>query len=221
MFNTEPERRLAERLYGPPSAAQAVTVVGMGLNDFSVSATAFAQRHGIASPYLLYSGRREPLKGTPILIDYLEAFRARNPIDLKLVMTGSGDVPIPLGLEPHFIDVGFVSETEKFEAMAGALAFCHPSVNESLGIVLLEAWMAGTPGLVHAKGEVLRFQCERSNGGIWFKIFPEFEEAVLRLLNHPELRRALGQAGRAYVLREYGWEAVERRMMTLLDRAVV
>ena len=49
-------------------------------------------------------------------------------------------------LQPHILDVGFVSEQEKHEAMAGAVAFIHPSVNESLGIVLLEAWLARTPG---------------------------------------------------------------------------
>ncbi|NQU40293.1 MAG: glycosyltransferase family 4 protein [Lentisphaerae bacterium] len=220
MFNTEPERRLAVRLYGEPDQAQVISVVGMGLDDRIVDASAFAARHGIDAPYLLYSGRREPLKGTPILIDYLEAFRARNDIDLKLVMTGSGDIPIPPELQPHVIDVGFLSETEKFEAMAGAVAFCHPSVNESLGIVLLEAWLAGTPGLVHAHGEVLRYQCESSNGGLWFQIYPEFEEAVLLMLNQPETRRALGQAGRAYVLREYAWEAVEKRLLAALDAAL-
>ena len=219
LFNSEPEQRLAERLYGPPAAHQVTRVVGMGLDDFSVDAGAFAARHHIAGPYLLYSGRREPLKGTPILVDYLEAFRARNAVDLKLVMTGSGDIPIPPDLAPHVIDVGFVTETEKFEAMAGALAFCHPSVNESLGIVLLEAWLAGTPGIVHAHGEVLRFQCERSNGGLWFQTYPEFEEALQLLLSRPDTRRALGQAGRAYVLREYAWEAVEKRMLEALDAA--
>ncbi|MBL7076950.1 MAG: glycosyltransferase family 4 protein [Kiritimatiellae bacterium] len=219
MFNTEPERRLAERLYGPPSADQVASVVGMGLDDFTVDPEAFAARRGISSPYLVYSGRREPLKGTPILVEYLEAFRIRNEVDLKLVLTGSGEFPLPPALVDHIIDVGFVNATEKLEAMAGALAFCHPSVNESLGIVLLEAWLAGTPGIVHAHGEVLRYQCESSNGGLWFKTYPEFEEAVLLLLNSPDTRRALGQAGRDYVLREYAWDTVEKRLIDSLNRA--
>ncbi len=219
MFNTEPERRLAERIYGSPSPNQVVEVVGMGLDDFTVDPSAFATRRGITSPYLVYSGRREPLKGTPILIDYLEAFRARNNIDLKLVLTGSGEFPLPPSLVDHIVDVGFVSATEKLEAMAGAVAFCHPSVNESLGIVLLESWLAGTPGIVHAKGEVLRYQCESSNGGLWFRTFPEFEEAVLLMLNDPDTRRAMGQAGREYVLREYSWESVAKRLIDSLDCA--
>jgi len=219
IFNTEPERRLAERIYGPPPGDQVVSVVGIGLDDLNVDPSAFAARRGIGSPYLVYSGRREPLKGTPILVDYLETFRARNSVDLKLVLTGSGEFPLPPSLVDHIIDVGFVSATEKLEAMAGAVAFCHPSVNESLGIVLLESWLTGTPAIVHAKGEVLRYQCESGNGGLWFKTYPEFEEAVLLMLNSPDTRRALGQAGREYVLREYSWESVEKRLIDSLDRA--
>jgi glycosyltransferase involved in cell wall biosynthesis len=136
---------------------------------------------------------------------------------VKLVFTGSGQIDAPEDLRPHITDLGFVSEQDKREAMAGAAAFIHPSVNESLGIVLLESWLAGTPALVHAKGEVLSWQCRRSGGGLWFKRYPEFEEELLLLLDNENLRRAMGDAGRAYVKREYSWESVEKRMLAALD----
>lgn len=216
LFNSEPERDLARRLYGLPESAGAV--VGMGLDDFDVSPTAFARRRGIAAPYVMYAGRREPAKGTPLLLDYLDLFRARTGIDLKLVLTGSGDFHPPPGLAPHVVDVGFVSEQEKHEAMAGAVAFCHPSINESLSIVLLEAWLARAPALVHARCPVTRWQCRRSHGGLWFQIYPEFEEELFGLVRNGALRRALGEAGRRYVLREYAWPAIERRLLDALDR---
>ena len=101
--------------------------------------------------------------------------------------------------------------------LAGAVAFVHPSVNESLGIVLLEAWLARTPCLVHARGVVLRDQCRRSGGGLWFKSYAQFEEEVLLLLDDGITRNALAESGRAFVLREYAWSAVEKRMMEALD----
>jgi glycosyltransferase involved in cell wall biosynthesis len=108
------------------------------------------------------------------------------------------------------LDVGFVSEQEKHEAMAGAVAFIHPSVNESLGIVLLESWLARTPALVHAKGVVLRDQCTGPAAGLWFKNYPEFEAALSLLLDRPETRRALGESGRRFVRQDtYAWDAVE------------
>jgi glycosyltransferase involved in cell wall biosynthesis len=215
LFNSVPERELARRLYAFPDAKSAV--VGMGLDAFAADPAAFAKRHGLHQPYVMYAGRREMLKGTPLLCAYLHAFRGRTGRDLKLVCTGSGPIEAPPEFAEHILDLGFVSEQEKREAMAGAVAFVHPSVNESFGIVLLEAWLAGTPGLVHAQSAVLRWQCAESNGGLWFRHYPDFEEALLRLLDEPALRRALGQNGRAYVQRAYAWPAVEQRLFQALD----
>lgn len=215
LFNTEPERQLAHRLFGPPRQVDAI--VGMGLADFAADGEAFRRRHGIASPYVIYAGRREPLKGTPLLLEYLNAFRARTRRDVKLVLTGSGQVEAPEPLRPHILDLGFVSETEKQAAMAGALAFCHPSLNESLSIVLLEAWLAGTPALVHARGEVLRDQCRRANGGLWFRDYPEFEAALLQLLDDSGLCRALAASGRRYVRKVYDPETVTQRLFAALE----
>ena len=158
LFNSEPERALAARLLEFPETRGAV--VGMGLDSFTAAPDAFAARHGLHKPYVLYSGRREPLKGTPLLVEYLDVFRERTGLDIELALTGSGDFP-----QKTFVrDFGFLSEKEKHEAMAGACAFIHPSTLESFGIVLLEAFLSGTPALVHAGGEVLRWQCERSGG---------------------------------------------------------
>ena len=215
IFNSAPERDLAVRLYGlDPSHGD---VVGMGLEPFRADPEGFSHRHGLTTPYILYSGRREPLKGTPLLLDYLDIFRERTGMDIKLVLTGSGPYDPPTRLAPHILDLGFVSEQEKHDAMAGALAFCHPSVNESFGIVIMESWLAGTPVLVHAAGEVMPDHCRRSNGGLWFRNYPEFEEALSLLQAKPGLREAMGEAGRRYVAREYSWAAVETRLLSALQ----
>lgn len=217
LFNTEPERRLAFRLY-PDFAPRVDAVVAMGIPPFEADPQAFARRHGLATPYVIYCGRREPLKGTPLLIDYLDLFRQRTGRDVRLVLTGSGAVDLPPSLRDATLDLGFVSETEKREAMAGAVAFCHPSVNESLSIVLIEAWIARTPALVHARGEVLRCQCQAAQGGLWFKDYPEFEEALLLYLGNPGLRAALARNGRGFALRTYAPEAVLERFLAAVGR---
>jgi glycosyltransferase involved in cell wall biosynthesis len=218
MFNSAPEQALAERLFGTPLPPSAV--VGMGMDDFAADGDAFRKRHAWADvDYLIYCGRREPMKGTTLLLDYLGAFRRRTGRDVRLVLTGSGPVELPGELAGAVTDLGFVSESEKHDAMAGALAFAHPSVNESLGIVLLESWLAGTPALVHACSAVLRDQCKRSRGGLWFRIYPEFEETLLWILDRPALRRQMGTAGRRFVLSEYSWAKTLGRMLSLLDEA--
>ena len=216
LFNTEPEQELARRLFDVPPGKCAV--VGMGLEPFDADPKAFAARHGLSEPYIMYAGRREPLKGTPLLLDYMRTFRERTGEDIRLVFTGSGPIEAAPELEPFILDVGFVSEEEKREAMAGALAFVHPSVNESLGIVLLEAWLARVPALVHARGAVLRWQCEQSGGGLWFRHYPDFEEELRLLIDQPELRKQLAASGRAYVENTYSWTAVEQRLFATLDQ---
>ncbi len=209
IFNSEPERDLACRLYD--LSAGSGHVVGMGLTPFKP-----APAQDLAFPYLLYCGRREPLKGTSLLLAYLDVFRRRTGSDLKLVLTGTGQVEPPPALAAAVIDLGFVTEERKHAVMTGALAFCHPSVNESFGIVLLEAWLAGTPALVHARGDVLPWHCRRAGGGLWFGDYAEFEEALQLLLAQPDLRRCMGEAGRRYVLREYDWSAIDQRFLAAL-----
>jgi glycosyltransferase involved in cell wall biosynthesis len=215
VFNAEPERDLAARLYGIDVTH--AHVVGMGLDPFPTDPDNFRRRHKLNdAPFLLYSGRRESLKGTPLLLDYLDVFRQRTARPVSLVLTGSGPFEPPATLAPHILDLGFVSEDEKHSAMAAATAFCHPSVNESLSIVILESWLAGTPVLVHAGGNVMPDHCRRSNGGLWFRNYPEFEEALMLLLTHPAVRAQLADSGRKYVLSRYGWEKVDKRLFAAL-----
>ena len=214
MFNTRTEQKLAERLFGYPSERGAV--VGIGMDAFEASSEAALPLHGLRIPYLIYCGRREPMKGTPLLLDYFSTFCERTGRELGLVLTGSGPVRIPAAQRARIKDLGFVAEQEKRDLMAGALAFCHPSTYESLGIVLLESWLAGAPVLVKAQGEALRDQCRQSGGGLWFANYPEFEEELLLLMDQPDLARTLAQRGRSYVQESYSWDRVEQRLLEAL-----
>ena len=158
------------------------------------------------------------MKGTPLLLDYINLFRLRTKQDVRLVLTGSGRIDPPPELQPYISDLGFVSEADKRAVMEGALAFIHPSLHESLSIVLLESWLAQTPALVHYGGRVLRHQCEQANGGMWFSNYPEFEESLLTLLGNQQLRKKLGKAGREYVLRKYGWQTVMQRLLDAIEK---
>ena len=64
---------------------------------------------------------------------------------------------------------------------------------------------------------MLQWQCKRSNGGLWFRSYPEFEEELLLLMNKPDLRKQMGTLGRDYVLQEYAWPAVEKRFFDAID----
>ena len=114
LFNTEPERDFAKSLFRIPDAR--CRVVGMGIASFDADPGAFARRPGIYGPYVVYSGRREGGKGTPLLCDYMNAFRERTRRDVKLVFTGSGPIEAPTDLLPHITDLGFVSVHPSFRS---------------------------------------------------------------------------------------------------------
>lgn len=216
-FNSTAERDLAVRLFGQGFAEQPVVGMGFSTAD-SHHPQRFIERHRLTAPYIIYCGRRETLKGTPLLLDYLNLFRKRTGRDVKLVTTGVGAIHPPEALAPHVLDLGFVGEQEKRDAMAGAVAFCHPSVNESFGIVIMESFLAGTPALVHAKGHVLQRLCLDSGGGLWFRHYPDFEQELMLLLDSPDIRNGLGNSGRAFVQAHYSHAAVSEKWLRSLMR---
>jgi glycosyltransferase involved in cell wall biosynthesis len=116
---------------------------------------------------------------------------------------------MPLPGDPRVVAVGPVSEGEKQDALAAADLLIQPSRFESLSIVLLEAWLAGLPVLVNGRCAVMKGQCRRSQGGLWYDGAEEFGEALTHLLESPALRQRMAANGARYVGMNYSWERVE------------
>ena len=82
----------------------------------------------------------------------------------------------------------------------------------------MEAWLAGTPVLVHSGCAVTRGHVEAAGGGLHFADYPHFAECLDLLLARPDLRRRLAAAGREYVLANYSWPRVTERYLRLIER---
>jgi glycosyltransferase involved in cell wall biosynthesis len=218
IFNSPPEAALAEKLYG--IGDRPAGVVGLGFDrPAPADPAAFRRRHGLEGPLLVYLGRKETGKNVPLLIEYALRYREVRRADLTLVLAGDGPVTAPpdtAGVR----DVGYLDAAAKAAAYAAAAVVCQPSVNESFSIVLMEAWLAGTPVLVHARCPVTTHHVFRAGGGLAFEDFYEFAEALDLLLEDAERRRRLGDQGRAYVEAEYSWPAVTARLRDTLERLV-
>jgi glycosyltransferase involved in cell wall biosynthesis len=65
---------------------------------------------------------------------------------------------------------------------------------------------------------VLAGHARRSNAAIPYDSFAEFECALEMFRDEPARADAMGAAGRAYVEREYTWDAVLDRYEALLER---
>ncbi len=217
MFNTEPERDLGVEMFDLPDYK--IGVVGMGFEPaVEYDAERFRRTYKIKDPFILYSGRREHGKNTPLLVEYFRTYKRYNKNELRLVFLGSG----PLDLQPvdrkYVVDLGYVPEQDKHDACAAALAFVQPSVNESLSIVIMESWLAGRPVVVHARCAVTSHHARRSQGGLAFNDYFEFEEIVNLLLEQRELARRLAGNGRAYVTGELSWARCLERFHALMQK---
>jgi glycosyltransferase involved in cell wall biosynthesis len=217
VFHTYAERFLVQRLF--PVASTPQIVMGLGFEEPSSDLGPGRDPGAIAGigerPYLLYVGRVEGFKGTTMLGTFFASYKERRPGPLALVMSGPVNAQPPP--HPDVIVTGPVDEADKWALMRGATAFVHPSTHESFSIVLLEAWSVGLPAVVNERCTVTYEQVARSGGGLWFDSYAQFEAVVDRLLEDGNLRRTLGENGRAFVEQNYRWPTIIDRYTSFVD----
>lgn len=214
ILNSHAEERFLYQRLGIKNPRQ--QVVGFGLEVPTGRAERFYRRYThVKAPFVLYAGRLEREKNVNLLLDYfIEYCKTRNN-DVNLVLIGKGSTPIPD--HPRIFHLGYLSEQEKQDAYAAATVLCQPSVNESFGIVLMEAWLQETPVLVHGKCQVTLEHCRAAQGGLWFQDNFEFREVMDFLLAHPDLAQQMGRNGRGYVDTHYGWDKVLQKLEDTLE----
>lgn len=213
---SEPERDLALRLYNvPPERA---FLLGVGVDtSWQGDPERFRSRYGVDGPFLLYVGRRDASKDIPRLIEYFRAYKKRHPGKLRLLLAGPGPIEVSSEDKGEIEDLGVLDEQDKHDAYAAATLLVQPSPIESFSIVLMEAWLQQTPALVNARCAVTTYHCRKSNAGLYYRNYPEFEACLDYLLVRPALRRRMGAAGRDYVLRFHTWPAVLDRFFQALE----
>jgi glycosyltransferase involved in cell wall biosynthesis len=206
VFSSAEEAAFVRRRF--PAARLEGPVVGTGVEPpASVDPARFRKKYGIEGPFILYAGRVDVAKGVDQLLRDFQAYRREiSDQSTHLVLLGRTMMEIPS--HPAVQAVGFVSEEDKWDALAACEALVMPSSFESLSIALLEAWSVGKPVLVNARSEVMVGQCRRSHGGLWYGDTGEFCVALECLLQDGRVRRALGAQGREFVSANYRWARI-------------
>lgn len=215
LYNTPEEKKLLEGLFDIEYIPN--EIVGMGIEIPShLDPDSFRHKYNITTPYVIYVGRVSPSKNCPTLVEYFtryKAFRPQSP--LTLVLVGRPEFLIPERAD--ILALGFLSEEDKCNAIAGADLFILPSRYESLSIVFLESLAVGTPVLCDGTSAVLRGHCLRSNAALYYLNYPEFEASLDLLLENPVLRQKLGRNGMQYLRQNYTWDQVIRKYRYLIN----
>ena len=132
------------------------------------------------------------------------------------MLIGTPVMPVPKHHRIHHL--GFLSDQDKFDALAAADLLIMPSYYESLSMVALEAWALGRPVLANGRCDVLKGQCIRSNAGLYYESYQEFAEALYSLESNGPLHARLGQHGRDYFRRHYAWPVIERKYLDMFGQ---
>jgi glycosyltransferase involved in cell wall biosynthesis len=168
------------------------------------------------SPYILYVGRIDEAKGCRHLIEYFTKYvQEKNRPELKLVLIGKAVMRVPE--HPQVLTTGFVSEATKLHLIQHCSFMAAPSPYESLCISVLESWMLARPVLSNGQCKILRGQCKRSNGGLWYGNYEEFRETATLLLTDHTLATALGRQGHEFVQSTCTWQRVDERYLQILS----
>lgn len=206
---TQAERSLGHKLWGELPGR----VIGMEID------TALRSPAESPAPYVLYCGRIDPNKGCRELFEYFIQYKQDHPCDLKLVLAGIDDIPIP---EHRDIDYrGFVSQDEKFSLMAGATVLAMPSARESFSIVTLEAMAQRTPIICSEFSAVVSDHVRRSQGGELYRDYASFARKLNELISDKEKRARMGLRGREYVLSNYQPERVRGDLIATVEACKV
>jgi phosphatidyl-myo-inositol alpha-mannosyltransferase len=173
---------------------------------------------------VLFVGRPEERKGLPILLAAFGALVEHVPSRLTVIGAERDDVMRYLA-DPEtmrWIDVrGRVAGEELHRALHEADVLCAPSLSgESFGMVLTEAFAAGTPAIASA---IAGYSDVVSDGVDGVLVPPgdaqRLAEELQRAYHEPVRLRAMGEAARRSAVR-YAWPHVADKVMAVYERAI-
>jgi phosphatidylinositol alpha-mannosyltransferase len=173
---------------------------------------------------ILFVGRPEERKGLPILLTAFNALVEHVPCRLTVIGAEREDV-LRYVADPdllRWIDIrGRVSGERLWAELHAADVLCAPSLSgESFGMVLTEAFAAGTPVIASA---IAGYSDVVSDGVDGLLVPPgdpqRLAEELQRIHHEPERLREMGEAARRSVQR-YAWPRVADQVTAVYERAI-
>ncbi|HEX3976809.1 MAG TPA: glycosyltransferase [Solirubrobacteraceae bacterium] len=170
---------------------------------------------------IVFVGQSVERKGLPLLLRSFEALRDHIPTELTVIGPTAEELS-PLMLDDRDVRVlGKVDDARKREELERADVLCAPSLRgESFGMVLTEAFAAGTPVVA---SDIAGYRDVVRDGVDGILVPPGDPQALAEALrdfyDEPERRRDMARAAAAQVKR-FAWPAVADQVLTAYEEAV-
>src|SRR5262245_36782040 len=192
-------------------------------NGVDVAAAPTAAKPDADHLRILFVGRAEERKGLPVLLAAFGGLLGHVPSRLTIVGADAGEVSRMVAdpeIERHIDVVGRVSDEELWERLAAADVLCAPSLTgESFGMVLIEAFAAGTPVIASQIAGYSDVVHDGVNGILVPPADPQrLAEELQSLWHEPERRAEMGEEGRRSAER-YAWPRVADEVSGVYEAA--
>ncbi|MEU4560939.1 glycosyltransferase family 4 protein [Actinoplanes sp. NPDC023936] len=225
--------RLDKALHGLTDLRRLAPGVDVDTFHPGVDGSEVRKRHGLAGrPVVVCVSRLVPRKGQDMLIRAMPLIRRRVPGAALLLVSG-GPYRKTLerlarehDVESDVVFTGSVPWPELPQHYAAGDVYAMPCRTraagldvEGLGIVYLEASATGLPVVGGDSGGAPDAVREGETGFVvGGSDVPAVAGRVADLLSDPDRAKQMGQAGRAWVEREWRWESQAARLTALLER---
>ncbi len=165
--------------------------------------------------------RAHYFKGVEIFLEALAALES----NIKGVIVGEGDMRAgyqqraqALGLGERVNFVGRASEAElpDYYRLAGVTVLPSLTMGEAFGLVLVESLASGTP-VIASNLPGVRTVVDAPNSGLLVEPGDSagLAQAIGQILANENLRREMGQRGRARVEQNYSWQQIGLRLESI------
>ncbi len=178
---------------------------------------------------LLAIGRIDPVKNQLWLVQQMPAILTAHPDTLLLLVGACTDEAYGkllkkeirnLGLDAQVLLTGGLPPDDRrlVGLLQEAVALLLPSLSETFGLVILEAWAAGRPVLSTRTSGACSLIRDRENGRVFDLADPrEFHQALDEFFSCPAWASALGQAGQRLVRAQYDTLVLADRIKHLYE----
>jgi alpha-maltose-1-phosphate synthase len=183
-------------------------------------------------PFLLCVGRIDSVKNQGWVVEQMPEIIRKHP-DTLLVLAGASTDEVysaaltrricELGLEQRVLLTGGLppGDPRLIGLFQQARAVLLPSISETFGLVILEAWAAGTLPISSRTSGGTGLIRHGENGWLFdLENTRSFHEAINAALQVPELSRHLAANGRELVLNQFDTRVLAGRMKSLYEQLV-
>lgn len=174
--------------------------------------------------FILFVGSLIPRKGCKFLIQSFKQISKKYP-DIRLILVGIGpdelelkNLVYELGLGDKIQFLGSKTREEISSLMQRAKLFVLPSLEEGLGVVLLEAIACGTPCVASKVGGIPDVITEQVGRLVSPGDPQQIANAVIEIIENPGLWQKLSQTARDRAVSVFDWEVIAIQLKQLYSR---